>query len=369
MTFEKMLFGCVLCCAAAFGQTTSAPDLPVRVVNAHVEIRPAALGLRQSFDAALARPVGPHWIGYTVPSVAGDHHMCCDERYVDSTRVDCGPCHLEGADSRSDSQTVTSSNTVKLEGSPLLVVLFRSNAGSVEKIRTFTDDCILDAGGLPLVWLTGVQPGQSVALLTPFVLEHAQEDRDSGFHVGDGALAAIAYHADNSADQALNSFVSANQPEALRSRTAFWLGATRARAGYQTLQRLVQDDASPKVRDKAVFGLYLSKVPEAVDAIINAAKHDPAEHVRGQALFWLAQKAGQRAAGAINEAIRDDPNTEVKKKAVFALSQLPADQGVPLLIQVARDNRNPAVRKQAIFWLGQSHDPRALSFFEQLLSR
>jgi hypothetical protein len=26
------------------------------------------------------------------------------------------------------------------------------------------------------------------------------------------------------------------------------------------------------------------------------------------------------------------------------------------------------VRKQAMFWLGQSQDPRALAFFEQILS-
>jgi hypothetical protein len=27
------------------------------------------------------------------------------------------------------------------------------------------------------------------------------------------------------------------------------------------------------------------------------------------------------------------------------------------------------VRKQAMFWLGQSKDPRALKFFEEILSR
>ena len=40
---------------------------------------------------------------------------------------------------------------------------------------------------------------------------------------------------------------------------------------------------------------------------------------------------------------------------------------MPRLIDVARTNRNPEVRKQAIFWLGQSHDPRALKFFEDVL--
>jgi HEAT repeat protein len=49
------------------------------------------------------------------------------------------------------------------------------------------------------------------------------------------------------------------------------------------------------------------------------------------------------------------------------LSQLPKDQGVPKLIEVAQTNHNREVRKQAMFWLGQSHDPRALAFFEKIL--
>ena len=98
-----------------------------------------------------------------------------------------------------------------------------------------------------------------------------------------------------------------------------------------------------------------------------AAVSGPGAGVRGQALFWLAQKAGQQAVAAISGAIENDPETEVKKKAVFALSQLPKDEGVPLLIQVARTNRNAEVRKQAMFWLGQSNDPRAIKFFEDVL--
>ncbi len=58
----------------------------------------------------------------------------------------------------------------------------------------------------------------------------------------------------------------------------------------------------------------------------------------------------------------------MKKKAVFALSQLPKEQGTPKLIQVARMNRNREIRKDAIFWLGQSNDPRALDFFEEVLT-
>ena len=52
---------------------------------------------------------------------------------------------------------------------------------------------------------------------------------------------------------------------------------------------------------------------------------------------------------------------------MFAVSQLPKEESVPLLIKLARGNRNPAVRKQAMFWLGQSGDPQALAFFEEVL--
>jgi hypothetical protein len=46
---------------------------------------------------------------------------------------------------------------------------------------------------------------------------------------------------------------------------------------------------------------------------------------------------------------------------------MPNGEGVPKLIEVARAHKNPAVRKQAMFWLGQSKDPRALAFFEEIL--
>ena len=58
-----------------------------------------------------------------------------------------------------------------------------------------------------------------------------------------------------------------------------------------------------------------------------------------------------------------------REQAVFALSQRPRDEGVPALISVARTNKDPEIRKKALFWLGQSHDPRALDLFEELLTK
>ena len=58
---------------------------------------------------------------------------------------------------------------------------------------------------------------------------------------------------------------------------------------------------------------------------------------------------------------------EIKKAAVFALSQLPEEKGTPMLLKIARQNPHARLRKEAIFWLGESGDPRALQFFEEIL--
>jgi HEAT repeat protein len=184
----------------------------------------------------------------------------------------------------------------------------------------------------------------------------------------DGAVAALAMHADPSADQALEELVAQSQPDQVRRQAIFWLGNTRGHRGFEIVSRVVREDPNEKIREHAVFALTQNKEPRALEVVASVAHNDKSGHVRGQALFWLAQRAGQKVAeSAISDAIANDPETEVKKKAVFALTQMPAGEGVPLLIQVVRNNRNPEVRKQAMFWLGQSKDDRALSFIEEVL--
>jgi hypothetical protein len=131
-----------------------------------------------------------------------------------------------------------------------------------------------------------------------------------------------------------------------------------------------RDDARERdLPDGPLMALSMHAEPGAIDVMIRAAKRHPVARVRGQSLFWLAQTAQRRAGDAIRGAIDDDPETAVKKQAVFALSQLPADEAIPHLMRLARAHANVEVRKQAMFWLGQSEDPRALAFFEDVLTQ
>jgi hypothetical protein len=341
-------------------QTTETP----RIENARLETRAAGASLDATMREIAGTTEKAQWVGYHVDQVAGERGVCCNNNWNDGN---CGTCRLEKENGGSSTTTRTDGN-VKLEGSRQLVVLYRLEAKQVLKIRVASDDCTLDAGGLAFVWLTGVKPTESVALLATYVRGSGFEDHGDR-SVGNGALAAIALHADASADRALESFVRPEQREGLRRQAAFWMGAARGNAGLIALQHMAKTDPSSDVRAHVAFALSVSHEAGALDEMIRMAHDDTSTHVRGQALFWLAQKAGKKAVGTITGAIENDPDTDVKKKAVFALSQLPKDEGVPKLIEVAQTNRNPAVRKQAMFWLGQSNDPRALQFFEKVLTQ
>jgi hypothetical protein len=247
-----------------------------RLSNGRIESH-ATTNIAKDLPALAATLTEPAWVGYTQPLIDGDHQMCDywnnGNRYTQST----DPIRLEPAD--------------------FFFVMFRVENKQITRIRTYSDNCPLDAGGKAVHWFNNVAVNDSVNYMKTF------------------------------------------------------MGPNAAR----------------KMNDSAVTVLALTEGQQPLNELISLASNGITSSIKGNALFWLAQRAGQKAVGTITAAIENDPDTEVKKKAVFALSQLPKDEGVPLLIQQARTNKNAAVRKQAMFWLGQSKDPRALKFFEEIL--
>jgi len=364
-----VVLGFLLATKATPAQQNAAPARPSgstpNVQNSHLNQQSAAGPLATQLKDWTAQVTTPQWLGYTVPQIAGNRNICCGGDW----NGDCGTCRLENGEHGVNIIGNDANATGMLEGSREIAILFRAENHQITKIRVASTECTLDAGGLPFVWITNVKPAESVALLTTFVRNERSDFRDSDDRHGRQALSAIALHADDSAEAVLESFIRPDSPDELRKQTAFWLSEARGKAGFLALQKMAKSDPSSDVRAHVTFALSVSREPGAVDEMIRMAHDDESTHVRGQALFWLAQKAGKKEAAAITNAIENDPDTEVKKKAVFALSQMPKDEGVPKLIEVAQNNRNPVVRKQAMFWLGQSNDPRALAFFEKVLSQ
>ena len=273
---KLQLWGQPLLAVALLSIATAAAAQTPRLSNGRIESH-ATTNIARDLPALAATLTEPMWIGYAQPLIDGDHQMCDywnnGNRYTQST----DPIRLEPAD--------------------FFFVMFRIEEKQITRIRTYSANCPLDAGGKAVHWFTNVSVRDSVAYMKTF------------------------------------------------------MAPTAAR----------------KMNDSAVTVLALTEGDQPLNELLSIARDGSTASVKGNALFWLAQRAGAKAVGTITAAIENDPDTEVKKKAVFALSQLPKDEGVPLLIQQARTNKNPAVRKQAMFWLGQSKDPRALRFFEEIL--
>jgi len=341
--------GWLLCALAAVGAAQP------RLVNAKLETHALQGTLEETFKRMVAAQTDPAWIGYAVPVVPGDRHMCCYYSNSDENYSYRG-CSLEPRSPLPAAGTGNAS-PVLLEAPKNFYVMFRAERNEMTKLRTFSADCELDAGGTTVHWLTGVRAADSVNLLASYQ------------PVQSNALSAIALHLDTAADAVLEKYLAPSQPESIRRRTAVQMGQLRGRRGFEILRGMVKDEKNERVRESAMQGLAFSKEPGALELVLSAAKNDPSIRVRGEALSWLAREAGRKASGAIQDAIDTDPELSVKKKAVFALSQLPRDEGIPLLINVAKTNKNPEVRKQAMHWLGQSRDQRALSFFEEVLSK
>ena len=259
--------GLAACCAlAAWAQQ------PPPILNAKPDIRSAAAGLESVMRQLRAAPQAePLWVGYAVPAVPGRRETCWTGAYA---------------------------ATVHLEGPKEFYILYRIAEGRIDRIRTFSPDCVIDGSDAKFIWLTGVRPADSVSYLS--ALAHGERyDRDD-------ALSALAVHA----------------------------------------------------------------APEAVPVLLDFVRNGRTTHMRGRALVWLGQTAPFTVSEpVIRDAIEKSRESEMQRQGVAALAQAPHGEGIPLLLELARAHRNAAVQKAAMSWLGRSRDPRAVRFFEEVLSR
>jgi hypothetical protein len=279
----------VVCsCFAAITASAQQPS----TVNARIVARAAKPDVRQAIGSIVKDQADPAWIGYAVPVIADASGIPKnDDGWSERCRLEQTPAGTDNA------RGSVPAGPVRLEPSPTIMVLLRVQNREMQRIRSFSSDCQIDAGGLPLFWLDGAAGADSVAFLKTLIGAGGVRS------LSEQALSAIARHKD----------------------------------------------------------------PAATALLLDLARTSATARLRERSLFWIAQRAESRALATIGEAIERDPDVAVKKQAVFALSRLPNGEGVPLLITLARSSPQPDVRKQAMFWLGQSKDPRALSFFEDIL--
>jgi hypothetical protein len=290
---------------------------------------------------------GPVWVAWEVPATSRRNTCCFDRQFQRSA------CRLE------EKRQSWGSTAHQPPGTGRLLVLARWAGDQAGRVLAVDSACPVDPGNVPLVRLPDVSVEESAAWLAALAAVDRRRDESE-------PLAVLAYHAGTTAMQALARLASAPHDFDRREQALFWIGQARGEEGARFLSGVVRDDADPDIREKAVFSLSQNPSPLSAQTLVEAARRDGDPDVRGQALFWLAQTK-EEAEPVLLAALAEDPSRHVREQAIFAMTQLPGG-GVPLLVSVARDRRrDPEIRRQAMFWLGQSKDPRALDFLEEVL--
>src|SRR5438067_9635977 len=148
--------------ALSMSATAGTAQQQPRVLNGRVVPQPASGGLDGSFHRIAAAQHDPAWIGYSVPTIRdGNRRLCCNgETWIsDGIMISNGrlaTCGLEPGDRAvrtAQGEPLPNQGPIRLEGPESMVVLYRVENAAVQKIRIFSPDCELDAGGRTIYWL------------------------------------------------------------------------------------------------------------------------------------------------------------------------------------------------------------------------
>lgn len=257
------------------------------IVNGQVTEGSAASGLAKAISTATSAAGEVAWVGYAVPMVAGHHHICC---WSSDGSGCCGACALEPDRTRAAMPAAdVAAAPVMLEPRHTLVVMARVEGGRVERIRTFSDDCRLDAGGRAVLWLTNVRPAESVRWLSSLVTASAER------RIVSGALGATALHAEAAALDWLLGAARASDSAYVRGQALFWLSQRAGQRAVGTIADAVDRDPDTDVKKRAVFALSQLPADEGVPRLITIARGHSIKAVQKHAFFWLGQSNDPRA--------------------------------------------------------------------------
>jgi HEAT repeat protein len=281
------LLCCSLAAATAFAQ-------PPRVVNARLSARAAEPDLPRAIAAITAQQVDPAWLGYAVPifSRAAGERQGSQDAWSERCRLE--QTNVDGA----ATSAIGASGPIRLEPSPTLLVLMRVQNREVQRIRTFSTDCAIDAGGLAVYWLDGVNSSQSVAFLKGFVTGASSRG------TSDGALAAVSLHQDPSAAAALLDLAKNSTDARVRQRALFWVARRAESQAIPAISDAIERDPDLEVKKQAVFALSQLPKDQGIPLLIKLARTHGNPAVRKQAMFWLGQSRDARAIGFFEEILR-----------------------------------------------------------------
>lgn len=231
---------------AAAGLTVFAQQPQIQ--NGAVETRKAT-SLDRDITAIAASASEPVWVGWREKAVEGWGNNCCwysDDNYmsrgctveptVPNTRGFAG---MSVPDPRPQFPAPT--GPAKLEAGTEVLVMLRVVDKHVERIRTFSDDCPLDAGGRKVIWLDEVPSADSVKYLWSLIelKDVTGTPTDIRRRINSSAISAIGMHHDNNVEP-LITLAKQSTDTTSRSSAFTWLGRSKDPRAVQFIDGILK---------------------------------------------------------------------------------------------------------------------------------
>jgi HEAT repeat protein len=179
--------------------------------------------------------------------------------------------------------------------------------------------------------------------------------------------------AQNAALDKLMQIAKSDPSMELRQSAIHWVGE---RAGAEVLISLYDSQTNAEIKQSLLHSIAQKQTDAAFRKLVDVARSDSSKELRSSALHWIGQRKGGEGVDALIQIYDSEKNVEIKAAILHSLGQQaarsapepsPQKRALKKLFDVARRDSSIELRTQAVHWIGQSKDPEAIKFIEDLL--
>jgi outer membrane protein assembly factor BamD (BamD/ComL family) len=171
--------------------------------------------------------------------------------------------------------------------------------------------------------------------------------------------------------------VAKNAPDNdLRESAIHRISEMRGPDTFKLITQLYDSEKNRDVKESLLHRISERQEPEALQKLIAIAQSDANEELRASAIHRIAERRGGQGVDALIQFYDNEKSAEVKENILHRLGEAarnptagdsPQKRAMRKLMQIAKSDSSIELRKQAIHWLGQSKDPEARTFIEEIV--
>jgi len=214
-------------------------------------------------------------------------------------------------------------------------------------------------------WLSQVPGDETVAALDSIL-----RDPKTPPDIQDKAIFALSQHNSSRSASILRAYAERRDaPAEMREKAIFWLGQRRSPENAQFLKDLYAKMDNDDLKEKIIFSLSQMGGADNYRWLMDIALNPKEDiEIRKKALFWAGQGHNVDVADLVKlyDSMSD---REMKDQLIFVYSQRREAAALDKLFQIGKNDPDRELRKKAIFWIGQSRDPRAAQYLQDLINQ